>query len=198
MRGQLAMHPLVAWRLKGITLLRIVFGLVWLVDAWFKWQPDFIHNFENYLNGSLDDQPGWVSAWIKFWVDVINVNPHIFAYFVAVGETAVAIGLILGVFSNLTNIFGLLLSVIIWTTAETFGGPYKAGSTDIGAAVIYALVFVALFLTSAGLCYGLDSRLTPRLGRWSFLASGSFQKSEAPGSTPTTYPLILVQWQELE
>lgn len=111
---------------------------------------------------------------------MVNVNPHIFAYFVAVGETAVAFGLILGVFSNLTNIFGLLLSVIIWTTAEGFGGPYKAGSTDIGAAVINALVFVGLFLALAGLCYGLDSRLTPRLGRWGFLASGSFHKSETP------------------
>ncbi len=33
---------LAAWRMKGIGILRIVFGLVWAVDAWFKWQPDFI------------------------------------------------------------------------------------------------------------------------------------------------------------
>jgi hypothetical protein len=30
------------WRLTGIGLLRIAFGLVWAIDAWFKWQPDFI------------------------------------------------------------------------------------------------------------------------------------------------------------
>jgi hypothetical protein len=34
--------PLARWRLTGIGVLRIVFGLVWAVDAWFKWQPDFI------------------------------------------------------------------------------------------------------------------------------------------------------------
>ena len=90
--------------------MRIILGLDWFGDAWFKWQPDFIHNFETYLNGSLDDQPDWVASWIKFWVDIVNVNPYIFAYFIAIGETAVALGLILGVFSNLTNIFGFLLA----------------------------------------------------------------------------------------
>ncbi len=36
---------LAGWRLQGIGVLRIVFGLVWAIDAWFKWQPDFINNF---------------------------------------------------------------------------------------------------------------------------------------------------------
>jgi DoxX len=94
---------------------------------------------------------------------VVNVNPHVFAYLVAIGETAVAIGLIFGLFSNLTNISGLLLSVVIWATAEGFGGPYAPGSTDIGSAIIYALVFVGLFLASAGLYYGLDRFLDPIL-----------------------------------
>jgi nitrite reductase (NO-forming) len=68
---------------------------------------------------------------------------------------------------------GILLSVVIWATAEGFGGPYTAGSTDIGSAIIYVLVFVGLFLSSAGLYYGLDRILDPILGRWSFLGSGS-------------------------
>jgi hypothetical protein len=36
-------RSLPAWRLTGIGLLRIVFGVVWAIDAWFKWQPDFIN-----------------------------------------------------------------------------------------------------------------------------------------------------------
>src|SRR5712691_9692617 len=156
---------LASWRFKGMSILRIVFGLVWAVDAWFKWQPDFIHNFTSYLNGTLDGQPTWVQGWINFWINVIKVDPHFFAYLVAIGETAVAIGLIFGLFSNLTNIGGVLFSVVIWATAEGFGGRYVPGSTDIGAAVIYVLVFVGLFLASAGLYLGLDRVLTPRLGR---------------------------------
>lgn len=166
------------WRTKGIGILRIVFGIVWTIDAWFKWQPDFIHNFENYLNGTLDGQPASVQAWITFWIRVVNVNPHVFAYLVAIGETAVALGLLFGVFSNLTNIAGALLSVVIWSTAEGFGGPYTPGSTDIGAAIIYVLVFAGLFLASAGLYYGVDRYLDPILGRWSFLASGTGKKRQ--------------------
>lgn len=182
MTQQFTPDPLPTWRLKGLGLLRIMFGLIWAVDAWFKWQPDFIHNFENYLSGSQEGQPAVVQGWIGFWVDVVNVNPHVFAYLVAVGETAVALGLILGLFSNFTNITGILLSVVIWATAEGFGGPYQAGSTDIGSAIIYALVFVGLFLSSAGYYYGLDRYLTPRLGRWGFLASGHWNKKQSAGA----------------
>ena len=172
-------RALTGWRLQGIGVLRIVFGLVWAVDAWFKWQPDFINNFTDYLTGAQKNQPLLVHHWIGFWINVIKVDPHVFAYLVAIGETAVALGLILGVFSNLTNLIGVLLSFVIWSTAEGFGGPYQAGSTDIGAAIIYVLVFAGLFLSSAGLYLGLDRRLTPGLGRWGILASGTRHRVSA-------------------
>jgi len=46
---------LAPWRQTGIGLLRIAFGLVWAIDAWFKWQPAFINNFTNYLTGAKQD-----------------------------------------------------------------------------------------------------------------------------------------------
>lgn len=162
---------LTPWRLKGIGVLRIVFGLVWAIDAWFKWQPDFVNNFVSYLTKPLDGQPAWVQEWITFWITVVKVNPHAFAYIVAAGETAIAIALILGAFSQLTYVAGILLSIVIWTTAEGFGGPYAPGSTDVNAAIIYAFVFVGLFLSCAGLYYGLDRYITPKLGRFGILAS---------------------------
>ncbi len=166
-----------SWRTTGIAMLRILFGLIWAIDAWFKWQPDFINKFSDYLTGALDGQPAAVQAWINFWINIVQVNPRVFAYIVALGETAVAVGLILGVLSNLTNLGGALLSLVIWSTAEGFGGPYQPGSTDIGAAVIYVLVFAGLFLVNAGLVWGLDQRLTPVLGRWGILASGPLPQS---------------------
>jgi hypothetical protein len=39
---------LAEWRLKGIGPLRITFGVVWAIDAWFKWQPGFINDFADY------------------------------------------------------------------------------------------------------------------------------------------------------
>jgi uncharacterized membrane protein YphA (DoxX/SURF4 family) len=172
MAGPNEIHQLASWRVKAIGLLRIVFGIVWAIDASFKWQPDFINKFGDYLSGALEGQPAAVQAWINFWINLVQVNPRVFAYVVAFGETAVALGLILGIFSNLTDICGALLGLAIWSTAEGFGGPYAAGSTDVGAAIIYVLVFVALFLVKAGLIMGIDSLLTPALGRWGTLASG--------------------------
>lgn len=165
-----------SWRMKGIGILRIVFGLIWAVDAWFKWQPDFINKFADYLSGALDGQPAAVQAWINFWIRIINVDPHVFAHIVAFAETLVALGLIFGIFSNLTNVGGALLTLVIWSTAEGFGGPYVPGSADIGSAIIYTLVFTGLFLANAGSVIGLDPLLTPFMGRFRFLMSGTIKK----------------------
>ena len=159
--GQLA-----RWRFNGIGLLRILFGIVWGIDAWFKWQPDFVNNFKDYLSSAQQGQPWPVHHWIGFWVNTVGIDPTVFAYLVAVAETAIAIALILGVFMNLTSVIGVLLTIVIWSTAEGFGGPYQAGSTDIGAAIIYALVFAGLYLSSAGLYYGLDRGSHRSWGSW--------------------------------
>ena len=165
------------WRQKGIGLLRIAFGLVWLVAAWLKWQPAFQNSFVAQVSGARDGQPALIQAWISFWTTLISANPLLFARFEAATETAIAIFLLFGLFSNLTSIMGLLLSLGIWSTAEGFGGPYMPGqSTDVGTALPYAILFAVLFSISAGRYYGMDQWLTPRLGRWSFLASGSIKK----------------------
>lgn len=157
---------------SSVGVIRILFGLVWLIDAQFKWRPSFLHDFTSYLTGALDGQSALVRGWIHLWIDVVNVNPLVFAYVVAIAETALAIALILGVFSNLAFFGGILLSFVIWSTAEGFGGPYVAGSTDIGTAVIYNFVFALRFLSRAGLWLGLDRRLGESLGPLAFLASG--------------------------
>jgi thiosulfate dehydrogenase (quinone) large subunit len=160
------------WRGKAFGILRIVFGLIWAIDAQFKWRPAFQTSFVSYLTGALDGQPALVKAWIRFWIDIVKVDPHFFALIVMGAETALAVALILGVLSNIADLGGVMLAFVIWSTAEGFGGPYKAGSTDIGASIIYVLMFVSLFLSQSGLHFGLDRRLTPMLGRWGWLASG--------------------------
>jgi hypothetical protein len=34
-------------------VVRIAFGLVKAIDAWFKWQPSFVHGFTSYLKNAL-------------------------------------------------------------------------------------------------------------------------------------------------
>lgn len=166
------MTDLDSWRGHGIGAVRIAFGLVWAIDAQFKWRSDFIHNFVSYLTGALNQQPVLVQHWIGLWVNVVRIDPTAFAYVVALSETALALALIFGVLTDLACLGGILLCLVIWSTAEGLGGPYVAGSTDIGTAIIYVFVFVLLLLTRAGLYHGYDRRLAAKLGALSWLASG--------------------------
>ncbi len=52
------------WRTSAFGLVRILFGMVWAIDAYFKWQPSFVKGFSTYLMGALPGQPAPVRAWI--------------------------------------------------------------------------------------------------------------------------------------
>ncbi len=131
-----------------VALLRIAFGVLWVFDAWFKWQPAFSRGYLGYLQAAASRQPAYVRGWFDLWLRLIGTDPPLFAFLTALTETLIALGLLLGVARRLDYAAGFVLSLLIWTTAEGFGGPYTAGSTDVGAAIIYAFVFAGL--------YGLD------------------------------------------
>ena len=165
------------WRERGVGLGRIIFGLVYVVAATLKWQPQFQNTFVAQISAARDGQPALIQAWISFWANLVSFNPLLFARIEASTETAIAVFLIFGLFSNLTSIVGILLSLGIWSTAEGFGGPFIPGqSTDIGTALPYAILFAVLLFLSAGRYYGVDQWLTSKLGRLGFLASGSFRR----------------------
>lgn len=155
---------------KSFAVLRIIFGFVWLIDASFKWTPAFINNFTNYLVNGAQGQPAVVQAWIGFWIHTVSVDPHFFAIVVAVAETAIALGLIFGAFTKWAMLGGIALAFVIWSTAEGLGGPYVAGSTDIGTAIIYILVFIALWIGKCWRVASIDSFIKKRyprlLGKW--------------------------------
>jgi uncharacterized membrane protein YphA (DoxX/SURF4 family) len=139
-------------------LLRIAFGLVWAIDAFFKWNPAFISMFKETVGEGISNQPQLIQEWIKLWLNVISVNPHLFAILTAISETIIALGLIFGVATRYVIYFGIIFSLLIWSTAEGFGGPYQEGSTDVGTGIIYVFVFVALLLGKAWQAYSWDAR----------------------------------------
>ncbi|TME11416.1 MAG: hypothetical protein E6I80_05930 [Chloroflexi bacterium] len=170
------------WRERGVGIARIIFGLVYVVAATLKWQPQFQNTFVQQISAVSDGQPAPIQAWISFWTHLVSINPLLFARIEATTETAIAVFLIFGIFSNLTYIVGIFLSLGIWSTAEGFGGPYIPGqSTDVGTAFPYAILFAILLFLSAGRYYGVDQWLTSKLGRLGFLASGSFRRSRKQG-----------------
>jgi len=79
---------------------------------------------------------------------------------------------------------------VVWATAEGFGGPYTMGASDIGTAVIYAVVFMNLLAISyyAGPArYSVDYLLEQRISWWWKVAELRRPDPVAPASTEAQY-----------
>lgn len=134
---------------------RVMFGFVWAWDALFKLRPYFLTHFTSYIvgaNSATSGQPGWVVAWLHGWVGFIDAtSPLAFGIAAAVIEVAIVCSLLSGRWLRIGLPLGLVFSLLIWVTAEGFGGPYGNGTTGepgnmFGHAIIYALLFAGLMI----------------------------------------------------
>jgi hypothetical protein len=84
-------------------VVRILFGVIWAIDATFKWLPGFIHGqtLGHELGAAADVHTPIVHQWISMWHSIGTANPSAFAIGTAIIETLIAIGLIGGAYSNL-------------------------------------------------------------------------------------------------
>ena len=57
------------------SIARVTFGFVWLIDAYFKFQPGFAQNFSNLIQAGGQGQPAWLAPWFSFWVNFTSMNP---------------------------------------------------------------------------------------------------------------------------
>lgn len=129
-----------------IAIFRITFGVVWGIDAFFKWLPGFQHGFGGDVMMAAQGQPHWLAWWFNLGMYPMMQYPHFFALLVAIIETLIALLLIFGLGQRTVYVVGIVFSLLIWSFGEGFGGPYSGDSTDIGSAVMYAGIFWALLL----------------------------------------------------
>jgi thiosulfate dehydrogenase (quinone) large subunit len=159
---------------RRVESLRIVFGGVWAIDAYLKWQPAFIHGYATNVASAAVGQPDWLRPWFRLWRHLATIDPQLLAYATAVVETLIALALLLGVARRAAYLFGALWSLAIWVIPEGFGGSFLAGATDIGTAVMYTFLFLALYsletLPAATGAWTLDRRLERRITWWHKLA----------------------------
>ncbi|GFG74482.1 hypothetical protein MBOT_18470 [Mycobacterium botniense] len=150
--------------------------MIWAIDAWLKWQPGFRATLLPSMLATAAGQPHWLMPWFDFWIRLQRPAPQLWAYFAAIVETMIAITLLLGVSRRVVYIGGACYSLMIWSTAEGFGGPYTPGSTDVGPSIIYVLVFCALLVlleARLGDRLTLDATIGRRVLWWSRLAGPS-------------------------
>ena len=161
------------------SLVRLLFGFVWLVDASYKWRPAFRLHVVGLISDAAKGQPAWLVPWFALWHSLFSWQPAFFAYSVAIGETYIALAVLFGFARKVTCALGAICSILIWSTSEGFGLagiPVIAGTpvvTDVGTAIIYALVFLGLLALDARAGtrpYSLDAVLERWLPWWRGIA----------------------------
>ncbi|MFI4971063.1 MAG: hypothetical protein ACHP7H_00165 [Hyphomicrobiales bacterium] len=168
----------------------MTFGVIWLIDAILKWLPGFRTDYMGTIMGQAQGQPSWLRGWFDFWINLQHSRVSFFVDVVATLETLIALALILGFARKLTYVAAALFSVLIWATAEGFGGPYTSGSADVGTAVVYAVVFLTLLALSyytGPARYNVDYYLESRVSWWWRVAETRRPVSHAPDALGSTH-----------
>jgi len=172
-----------AWLIVAEAAVRAAFGILIAIDAYLKWQPDFAAHYVGYLQNAANGQPSWLQPWFAMWLRLVTVHTGFFVSATRLIETAIAIGLLLGLARRLTYFGGALFCLLIWSTAGGFGGPYTSGAANAGPALVYALIFAAaaLFEHLLGKSpYSLDYYIGRRFPKWAFLAEWGPVRSGPP------------------
>ncbi|TAN05881.1 MAG: c-type cytochrome [Rhodanobacteraceae bacterium] len=137
------------WPAMARTALRVAFGLIWVVNAALTWTSEFAVHYVGYLHNAAQGQSAWSAWWFSLWIAVVSPHAMLFVWATRIIETALALALVFGFARKTTYIAGALFSLLVWSTAEGFGGPYAVGATNMGAGIVYVLVFIALIVINS-------------------------------------------------
>lgn len=133
-----------AWPALSTAALRVAFGIIWVVNAAFTWMPGISTNYAGYLHNAAEGQPAWSAWWFDAWIALVEPNPTLFLWLTRLATTALALALLLGFARRTVYVLGALYSLLIWSTAGGFGGPYTIGASNTGVSLLYVLIFAVL------------------------------------------------------
>jgi uncharacterized membrane protein YphA (DoxX/SURF4 family) len=177
--------PADPWFVRHVSTLkaamRMIVGLVWGIDGALKFVPGVANNIVGMIANAGAGQPAWLAPWFSFWNQIVGANPSLFVTSIGTLEFALGISLILGFARKLAYAGGFVLSLLIWSIPEGFGGPYGGGGTDIGTGIIYAFVFVFLMILNAAFGpseFSLDALIERRLAWWRRIAELRTSKAQ--------------------
>src|SRR5260370_9653985 len=163
------------WVVRNVSWLksfiRIILGIVWLIDGYLKFSPGLVDSFPALIKS--EGQPSWLQPWFNFWSSVTSANAAPFVYSIGTLEGVLGAALVLGFMRKIAYLSGMVLSLLIWAIPEGFGGPYVPASTDIGTGVIYSFLFLSLIIIntiSGPSKYSLDFLLERKVSFWKRVA----------------------------
>ena len=139
--------------------LRILCGVILLLEGWGKLQGDWLHGTP--LASSLGNWMGADKPY-GFFLPVVKLafaHPKIFGALVTIGEVAIGLSLLAGV---LTRIGAALGALMLFSFA--FGN--VQGLVPPGNALLMGAICVLFVLAPPGRFLGIDTVLQGRLPRW--------------------------------
>ena len=148
---------------RWIAVLRIVLGGLFLYAG----IPKLVKLFAD--SAYMAENLKWMhdKAWPPGYAHFLTIITHndtlvvLFGVLVAVGETAVGIGLILGLFTRLSAFFGAVMN------ANYLFAVYKASPGFLSSNNFWFTVLHIFFIgTAAGRAWGLDALVVPKLPKW--------------------------------
>lgn len=148
---------------RWLAFIRILTGVVWLIHA----VPKFLNSaaflppngaFAAYLARGI---PATAGPYHDFLANVVSPNAALFAELVRFGELLIGISLVLGLFSRVGALFGVLLPLNYMAARAAMGTVNGWGSPD---AMLALLSFISLVLPTSRIA-GFDGLRTPRAAR---------------------------------
>ncbi|MFQ5663955.1 MAG: DoxX family membrane protein [Terriglobia bacterium] len=140
-----------------LVVLRLYLGIAFIVAAGPKLQAgaNWPERMAASLERSLPQSYGFYKAFVE---NTILPNQELFAFLVAWGEVLVGVGLLLGLFTRLAALMGLVMN----TNYLLLLGQLPLGPMN-NAALIFAEIVI--LLGAAGRAYGVDYFLAKRWPR---------------------------------
>jgi cytochrome oxidase Cu insertion factor (SCO1/SenC/PrrC family) len=159
----------------GRKVLRIGFGVLWLVDGILQAQPGMAIGMPSrVIEPTAASSPAWVQHVVNWAGTSWSYHPMqagAAAVWIQVGIGIWMLTAVRGLPSRLSGLAGAAWGLIVWVFGESFGGIFAPGLTWLfgapGAAALYAV---------AGLLIALPERAwrTQRLGRIILVSLGAF------------------------
>lgn len=134
---------------RTLSATRILFGAIFLFDGILKWVLFQQGTMQGVIQG--------------FNIDLLSNNWVLVGAIVGVGEMAVGLGLIAGLFQRPAAIGGAVIMTSIWALSG-YGGWGQPGYTDLGGDLMLGIVYAVLVFVPCA--HGLASRWHLR-ERWS-------------------------------
>ncbi|WP_458122556.1 DoxX family protein [Paenibacillus sp. Z6-24] len=152
-----------------LTVLRVYIGFQWIEGGWGKLTGGF--DATGFLTGAIastgGEHPSVQAGWGTFLQNFALPNVELFNVIVPIGEFLVGLGLILGTFTTVAALMGMVMNFAFLFSGTVSTNPY----------LLLAEIFIVVAGANAGKI-GLDRWVLP------YLKATLFKKHTKHGGTP--------------